>query len=60
MSSEDAVASSPRATIPLTTPQNLHVQFGQCQSPGGSICNNKKAKNASSTTGANNQGKAVL
>ena len=60
LSSAEAVESSPSATPTLTNPQNLHVQFGQCQSPGGSVCNKKKDTTDSSTKGGNNEGKAIL
>lgn len=42
VSSAETVVSSSSATFSLAIPQNLHVQFGQCQSPGGSICNENR------------------
>lgn len=46
MNSTWTVVPSASEVVPPPIPQNLHVQFGQCQSPGGSIYNEKKDVNA--------------
>lgn len=45
VSTEQVVISLPSSISSPAEPQNLHVQFGQCQSPAGSICNVMKDLN---------------
>lgn len=46
--SESSVKSFALALPQPAKPQNLHVQFGQCQSPAGRICSGNKGISTSS------------